>query len=166
MARAAIVTSELRSQRRTLRRRLGRLELNLVRRHTVSRYAAHFSAFMDYVRQLIGSFPRYSSQYDSLLLEYLEVLWDSGDPKSVATYTIAALQYYIPALRKHLPRSWRLKAIWDRLELPCQAIPLSLDQLFSFVGYFISQQDLSMAYACVLGFNALLRTGELLSLIG
>lgn len=50
MVRAAIVTSELRSQRRVLRRRLGRLELNLVRRHTVTRYATHFTAFMNYVR--------------------------------------------------------------------------------------------------------------------
>ena len=165
MVRAAIVTSELRSQRRVLRRRLGRLELNLVRRHTVNRYATHFTAFMNYVRQLIGSYPRSSGQYDALLSEYLEVLWDSGDQKTVATYTIAALQYYIPFLRKRLPRSWRLKAIWDRLELPCQAIPLSIDQLFSFVGYFLSNQDLAMAYACILGFNGLLRTGELLSLL-
>ena len=165
MARAAIVASEMRSERRRLRRRLGRLELNLVRRHTVERYATHFTAFMDYVQQLLGELPRSPTEYDALLSEYLEVLWDLGEPKSAATYSVAALQFYLPQLKKHLPRSWKLKAIWDRLELPCQSIPLSLEMLFSFVGYFINRRDNIMAWACILGFNGLLRTGELLSLL-
>ncbi len=165
MARAAIVAAELRSQRRRLRRRLGRLELNLVRRHTVERYATHFTAFIDYTQQILQSLPHSAAQYDALLSEFLEILWDLGEPKSTATYTIAALQYYLPQLRKHLPRSWKLKAIWDRLELPCQAIPLDLETLFGFVGYFLSHGDFRMAGACLLGFNALLRTGELLSLL-
>lgn len=165
MARAAIVASELRDQRRRLRRALGRLELNLVRRHTVERYATHFTAFMEYVPQVLGHLPQSSSEYDALLSEYLEVLWDSGEPKSVATYSVAALLFYLPQLRKQLPRSWKLKAIWDRLELPCQAVPLNLDLLFGFVGFFIDRKDYIMAWGCLLGFNALLRTGELLSLL-
>ena len=100
MARAAIVASELRDQRRRLRRALGRLELNLVRKQNVERYATHFTAFMEYVRQVLGHLPRSSSEYDALLSEYLEVLWDSGEPKSIATYSVAALQFYLPQLRK------------------------------------------------------------------
>ena len=103
-------------------------------------------------------------EYDQFVAEYLEVLWDSGEPKTSATYTLAALHYFIPQLRRQLPRSWKLKAVWDKLELPCQAIPLSLEVLFGIAGYFFSVGEKSMSWACLLGFNALLRTGELLSL--
>ncbi len=48
--------------------------------------------------------------------------------------------------------------------MPCQAIPLDLDTLFAFVSFFLHQKDKPMALALVIGFNGLLRTGELLNL--
>ena len=68
------------------------------------------------------------------------------------------------APQKRMQPSWKLKATWDRLELPCQAIPLDLDLLYSFVGYFTRSGEDAMALGCLLGFNGLLRTGELLKL--
>ena len=164
MVRAAILNYECRATRQQQRRRLGTLQTNLVKRITVDRYNHHFNIFVDYLYQTYGRWPVTPQEYDMIVAEYLEVLWDSGDPKTSATYTLASLHYFIPQLRRQLPRSWKLKAIWDKLELPCQAVPLSLEVLFGFVGYFLKVHEDTMALGCLLGFNALLRTGELLSL--
>lgn len=130
----------------------------------MERYTSCFNAFVLYLQQLGRSWPTTFGEYDLIVSEYLEVLWDSGEPKSLATYSLAGLQYFIPALKKNLPRSWKLKATWDKLELPCQAIPLDVDTLFAFVGYFWKTKQRVMALASIIGFNGLLRTGELLNL--
>ena len=164
MVRAAIVTLGSRDQRQQARRRLGTLQTNLVKRITVDRYSQHFNTFVDYLFDVYGQWPLSTQEYDLIVAEYLEVLWDSGEPKTAATYTLAALHYFVPQLRRQLPRSWKLKAVWDKLELPCQAIPISMEILFGFCGYFWKRKDLQMVFGCILGFNALLRTGELLQL--
>ena len=133
MVRAAILNFDCRATRQQHRRRLGTLQTNLVKRITVDRYNHHFNIFVDYLYQTYGRWPVTPQEYDVIVAEYLEVLWDSGDPKTSATYTLAALHYFVPQLRRQLPRSWKLKASWDKLELPCQAVPLSLDVLFGFV---------------------------------
>lgn len=167
MARkAAIIAAQSRDQRQRLRRKLGTLEINLVRKFTVERYTECFNNFIRYLAQTRGVWPTSNSQYDLLVSEYLESLWDEGEPKSIATYTLASLHYFLPQLRRCLNRSWKLKATWDKLELPCQAIPLDIDTLMSFVGFFfIRQRDAAMGLACIVAFNALLRTGEILSLL-
>lgn len=162
--KASIIATTSKHQRQQLRRRLGRLEVNLVRKFTVERYNESFNLFGDYLQQLGRSWPSSIDEYDLVVAEYLETLWDLGEPKSMAAYTLAALTYFVPPLKKHLPRSWKLKATWDKLELPCQAIPLDLDTLFSFAGYFLRQQERQMALGCLIAFNGLLRTGELLEL--
>lgn len=164
MVRAAILNFEHRATRQHHRRRLGTLKTNLVKRITVDRYNHHFNIFVDYLLQVYGRWPVTPPEYDMIVAEYLEVLWDSGDPKTSATYTLASLHYFIPQLRRQLPRSWKLKAIWDKLELPCQAVPLSLEVLFGIVGFFLRHEEFPMAFGCLLGFNSLLRTGELLQL--
>ena len=162
--KASIIAVSSKHQRQQLRRKLGTLETNLVKKLTVERYNDSFNLFAEYLNQTKKAWPISLDEYDFVVSEYLEILWDSGEPKSMAAYTLAALNYFIPPLKKHLQRSWKLKATWDKLELPCQAIPLDLDMLFAFVGYFIKHDENSVALACIIAFNGLLRTGELLQL--
>lgn len=164
MVRAAIVSGITRQQRQRLRRNLGRLETNLVRKSTLERYARSVAEFSDYIRESYGSWPTSAPEFDRLVSEYLEILWDAGETKSSAAYTLASIHHFLPQLKHQLTRSWKLKAIWDRLELPCQAVPLDVDTLFAFIGYFHKRRDEQMGLACIVGFNAMLRTGELLEL--
>ena len=164
MVRAAIVSGLTREQRQRLRRTLGRLETNLVRKSTLDRYARTFNEFSEYMQQIYTAWPTSAPEFDKVVSEYLEVLWDAGETKSSAAYTLASIHYFLPQLKHQLPRSWKLKAIWDKLELPCQAVPLNPTTLFALVGYFHKKQDQAMGLACILGFNAMLRTGELLDL--
>ncbi len=92
------------------------------------------------------------------------MLWDTGDPKTSAAYTLAAIHHYIPTLKRKLPRAWRPKNIWDRLELPCQALPVSRAHMFGIAGWFFGKGLPAMGAACIIGFAGLLRTGEILKL--
>ncbi len=92
------------------------------------------------------------------------MLWDTGEPKTAAAYTLAAIHHFIPTLKRKLPRAWRLENIWDRLELPCQALPLSQSHMFGVAGWFFGKRQPAMGAACIIGFAGLLRTGELLKL--
>lgn len=165
MVRAAIIHFPTRGQRQAQRQKLGTLQSNLVLKITQKRYANHFCLFMEYLQTTRPNFPAETESYDICLSEYLEVLWDTGEPKTACTYTVAAVQHYLPQLRKKLPRSWKLKAIWDKLELPCQAVPLRLDSLLGIMGYFWKKGYPEMACGCAIAFNGLLRTGELLQLL-
>jgi len=164
MVRAAIIHLPTAGQRQAIRRQLGTLRSNLVKRITQERYAHHFNQFIDYLQTTIGVLPASAPEYDLYLSEFLEVLWDSGEPKTNGTYTVAAVQYFLPQLRKQLPRSWRLKAVWDKLELPSQAVPLTIDSLWGIMGWFAYKSHWHIAFGCALAFNGLLRTGELLNL--
>ena len=164
MVRAAIVNVHSAEQRRNLRRNLGPLSHNLVRPSTLNRYAASFQQFSEHLGSLRSTWPSSKEEYDDIISEYLELLWDTGEPRSAGAYALASIQFYIPALRKHLPRSWKLKAVWDKLELPAQAIPLSLNHTIAIAGYFFSKGDWRISLGIMICFNALLRTGELLNL--
>ena len=117
MVRAAIVSGLTREQRQRLRRTLGRLETNLVRKSTLDRYARTFNEFSEYMQQIYTTWPTSAPEFDKVVSEYLEVLWDAGETKSSAAYTLASIHYFLPQLKHQLPRSWKLKAIWDKLEL-------------------------------------------------
>ena len=164
MVRASIVHVQDQRQRQTLRRQLGSLNLNLVKRITVARYAEHFNRFAQHLQDTNQPWPNSPEEFDLVVSEYLEILWDLGIPKTSATYTLASIHYYMPQLKRKLSRSWQLKAVWDKLELPCQAVPLDIDTLFAFVGYFWKIGQRAMSLACLVAFNGLLRTGELLEL--
>lgn len=164
MVRAAIVYSGRQDQRRTLRHRLGSLQSNIVKKITLERYALHFNRLVQYISEIHRFWPLDAHSYDLLISEYLEMLWDTGEPKTTATYTLAAVHYYLPQLKKQLNLSWKLKGVWERLELPCQAVPFTTQMLFGVMGWFFSQKLYYMAFGCAIAFNGLLRTGELLQL--
>ena len=137
MVRAAIVNLSTAEQRRNLRRSIGPfLAHNLVRPSTLNRYAASFQQVTLHLGSLRAVWLSDIQEYDSIISDYLELLWGTGEPRSSAAYTLASIQFYLPQLRKHLPRSWKLKAVWDKLELPAQAVPLSLEHTIAIAGYF------------------------------
>lgn len=164
MVRASIVVMSTQAQRQQHRRQLGTLQSNILKKITLTRYATHLNRFCDFLRTFTSTWPVDPDEYDSYLTEYLELLWDTGEPKTMAAYTLAAVHHYSPTLKRKLPRAWRLKNIWDRLELPCQAIPLSQEHMFGVACWFFRRNQNEMGAACIIGFAGLLRTGELLRL--
>lgn len=150
MVRAAIVVMPTHTQRQQFRRRLGTLQSNIIKKVTLSRYAIHFNRFWEFLRSISPTWPSEPDEYDSYLTDYLEMLWDTGEPKTAAAYTLAAIHHYIPTLKRKLPRAWRIKNIWDRLELPCQALPLSRAHMLGVAAWFFSKACPEVGAACIL----------------
>eukprot|EP00438_Fugacium_kawagutii_P014672 Skav232093 [mRNA] locus=scaffold2353:79110:79919:+ [translate_table: standard] len=102
--------------------------------------------------------------FDDMVAEYVEHLWEEGEPKSSANYTLAAIQFFRPETKHHLPWSWKLVKVWNQLEVPQRATPLTPELLFSFSGQAFLWKQFELGWLLVVGFTLFLRTGELLSL--
>ena len=70
--KASIIATNIKQQRQELRRRLGCLEINLVRKFTVDRYNEAFNLFAEYLFQLGRTWPVSPEEYDFVIAEYLE----------------------------------------------------------------------------------------------
>lgn len=81
---------------------------------------------------------------DEQAQEFLEYLWEEGEGLSLAADTLSSIQHFQPSMKKRLPGSW-----WRLVEL--------------LRGYF-HQRSPQVALALGVGFRALLRASELLSL--
>lgn len=55
---------------------------------------------------------------ESVLCQYIEFLWEEGDPKTMANYVVAAVQYRRPELKGALKGAWQLASLWNKLEQP------------------------------------------------
>eukprot|EP00438_Fugacium_kawagutii_P014155 Skav213268 [mRNA] locus=scaffold2944:31681:35312:+ [translate_table: standard] len=146
------------------RRKLGALRHQVVAAKTEERYIACFENFLKFHRlQKSFTLPSFEA-FDDMVAEYIESLWDQGEPKSCANYTLAALQFYRPQLKHHLPWSWKLVKVWNTLELPQRATPLSPELLMALSGQALRWHQPTFAWLLVIGFTLFLRTGELLSI--
>ena len=105
------------------------------------------------------------TQVDELMCSYIEHLWESGEPKTCANYTVAAVQYLKPQMKKQLPMAWKLISTWNKLEQPCRATPLDPSTVTSIAGGFIQWQWPRLGYLCMVGFSGFLRTGEMFKLL-
>ena len=163
--RAATVVTNSKERRQQYRSKLGTLQSNLVQQTTEQRYAKWFELFVLFLQQELGHLPAAMTDYDLWLGRYIEFLWQEGEPKSAASVTLAAVQHFVPSLKRNLPWSWRLKSKWDSLELPCQASPLTASCLFALVEQACQWGWERLAYLMLLMFLGFLRTGEALSLL-
>ena len=152
-------TKESRAQ---ARRELGKLSHQVLGQKTERRYHECFTAFC---HQLQSNFvlPHFED-FDEMVAEYVEVLWESGEAKSLANYTLAAIQHFKPQSKQHLPWSWKLVKVWNQVELPNRATPMSPQMVLAFAGVGLKWKHPRFAWLVIVAFALFLRTGELLSL--
>eukprot|EP00435_Cladocopium_sp_Y103_P017447 s824_g4.t1 len=99
---------------------------------------------------------------DSLVV--LHALSRGRKGRTEGSNVLAAVQDTQPHLKGKLKLSWRLMKTWVSHEIPNRAPPLSVDGLHLLVGYSLFKGEALFALSLLLGFHALLRTGELLAL--
>eukprot|EP00435_Cladocopium_sp_Y103_P014453 s1737_g3.t1 len=149
-------------ERQQVRKQMGTLRQLTIQPKTRARYDKAKTRFYSFLSQNSLELPRERSGMDSLLCDYLEYLWATGEGRALASDTLAALQDTSPKLRGAIPGAWRLLKTWQVNEIPCRAPPLPERVLKSLVGYFIFSQEPAMALSLLLGYYSMLRTGELL----
>ena len=111
-----------RQQRQHARRQMGTLADLAVAPATLRRYIDAVDRFIDFLDARALAYPRTLRALDSLLSDYIELLWFEGDPKSWAANAISGIQHFTPSARHHLPGSWRLFGTWSRREMPTRPL--------------------------------------------
>jgi len=101
---------------------------------------------------------------DVLLCQWIRKMWRSGEPLLTIGDGLSALHFFQPWTRRKIPHSWKLFAVWRKIEVPARAPPLTWSLVGSMASYEWEQENYEMAVLLLVSFHCLLRTGELLSL--
>ena len=160
---ARVLNLASRVDRKKARAKLGPLVSLRIAPQTRNRYARAWLRFRQFCfeRELVV---HNASAFDMALSFYIECLWQEGEPKPWSADAVAAVQYYVPSLKRQLNLSWSLCSAWNRLELPTRALPFDPDTLVAFCGGLLRAGQVRIAAGSILGFNILSRTGELITL--
>ena len=108
--------------------------------------------------------PREPWEVDEAICTYVENLWSAGLPYWRAACAVAGLPHYIPHLRGSLPGARGLLKVWTKLNPPSRATPFTPLILagLAWCAYEAGWPDLGALL--LVGFEGLLRPGELFSL--
>ena len=128
---------------------------------TLERYQTALSLFFAWALAHDISFTEHAHDMDRFAAEYIDILWEEGDPRGMAEHLISGFSHFSPALRGAMKASWRLLGAWKRHEPSQRAHPLSPLMVRGLAGLAIHWQAHDVAISLVLCFHALLRTGEL-----
>lgn len=100
---------------------------------------------------------------DEQIADWIEDQFHRGAPLNTIADGLSGIHYFIPSTRRRLPVSWKLFAIWRKMEISSRAPPLPEDLLWAMVSASLQRGDFALASLLGLGFHCFLRTGELLA---
>ena len=101
-------------------------------------------------------------ELDESITTWIQRCFERGEPLHLISDALCGLQHQEPWVKRNIPMAWKLFGVWRKLESPGRAPPLTKEIIYSWANYAIEHQDLVFAALILLGFFALLRTGELL----
>jgi integrase len=104
-------------------------------------------------------------EFDEVLLDYIQQLYDDGRGKSAAKDTMNGICLYLPQLRHMLPRSAQAIRGWNRLEVSRSHPPLTWE-LACVIAVHLHNNPLLLRHAVgvLLAFDCFLRVSELCNL--
>ena len=103
-------------------------------------------------------------QLDEIVSEWVEHIYHDGQHKTLASDGLAGIQFFIPQALGKLKHSWKLVKVWQKLEPPRRVLPLSPLMIKAMAGAAMAIGFASEASALLVGFDAMLRSGELYEL--
>ena len=149
------------ADRKEQRALVGRLKDVLVQPRTRRRYEVAMDRFLLFLKQNGDTYPATFVELDDRLSEYVECLWENGDPKGWAGDALSSVIFHVPACRPFLAGGWRLHAAWSRRELPSRAPPFTPLILHGLCGYCRDQGWGDTVLLLMLGWHTYARSGEL-----
>ena len=102
------------------------------------------------------------NDFDDRVSEWIQQRWRKGSALFTVNAALCGVQHFLPWCKRRLNRSWKMFKTWRRVEIPVRSPPIPKQFLYCMANYAISRHDVLFAGLLVLGFEALLRTGELL----
>ena len=105
-----------------------------------------------------------SFELDDAVADWVEQKWRDGYSLYHINDALCGLHHFEPFTKRLIPSAWRLFRTWRKLESPNRAPPLTKFIIYSVANYAIMHNDSVFGSLILLGFFALLRTGEILNL--
>ena len=125
------------------------------------RYTRQVRAFLEFTVHRHGAYPCSFQHLDFELGEYINLLYQEGEPASYAADCLAGLQRLYPACRRQLPTAWQYYSNWQTEALPQRALPLPTFAVKGMAAACGLLGRWDLAALLILGFVGLLRTSEL-----
>ena len=125
-----------------------------------NRYAKavwHLLLFLQDLRQSSLSW----ENFDESVCAWVEFAYAEGEHKSLVNFALAGLQFFLPACVGKLKQAWKLVRVWHRLEPPLRVLPISPLLIGAFAGAAIRMGLVAEGAAFLVGFDCMLRSGEL-----
>ncbi len=110
---------------------------------------------------LLNSLKR-NEDLDDAITEWIEACWSDGETLGLINDALCGLHHFAPWTKRQIPQSWRLFAVWRKLEGPSRAPPITATIIYALSNYALEHHDLIFAALLLIGFFGLLRTGEIL----
>ena len=120
--------------------------------------------FFMYLVALAKEVPKEAEELDEELIEYIDVLWEEGDPKGKAADTLSGLGHLVPSLRGKLRGAWSVYGAWTRHELPNQSPPLLGEPLDAVLGFLATEGFYDVCMVSWVMFRTIMRTDEAMNL--
>ena len=113
-----------------------------------------------------GRRPQSLAAMDLTLRDFIDYLWEEGEPRQYAADCLSGFSTYIPSTFRALHGSWRLYNAWGKRELPARSFPLSRRQLHAFLAHLMFDlKDWRSAAVMFLAYHCFLRTMEFMNLV-
>jgi hypothetical protein len=129
---------------------------------TLQRYRLAVKEFMKWTEG--AAWPDTVEEFDELCGDFIEGLWEEGQVRELAADFLSGIQQALPWCRGRLKHSWRLFSTWSKMEPPARAVPMTADIVRGFAGLAWKQGDVGEGLAMLIGYQGLLRTGEITKL--
>ena len=100
---------------------------------------------------------------DDHISAWVEEQWKAGQTLSFVSDALCGLHHFEPSTKRTIGNTWKLFRTWRKLEAPNRAPPLTKEIVYAIAYYAISHDDLIFAALMLIGFFAMLRTGEILN---
>ena len=134
-----------------------------LQRRTISAYHLALQRFLAFVKEKPCHL-RSTKDLDAALAEYLNCMFQEGEPVSAAGHALSGIKRFLPDVRLKLSISSQYLRNWQRCHRPVRAVPISWELLQALASIAWSQGAPNVALLLYIGFNCFLRTAEMLSL--
>eukprot|EP00438_Fugacium_kawagutii_P028805 Skav222861 [mRNA] locus=scaffold2201:87314:93953:- [translate_table: standard] len=108
-----------------------------------------------------GLSPGRWEEFDVCTSAWIEHIYAEGMPKGYGSDGVAALQHFLPEISGHMRNSWRLLKTWNKVEPPLRVIPINPLVITAMAGLCVQVGWPRAAALLLVGFDCLLRPGEL-----
>ncbi len=133
-----------------------------LQQRTLRAYRQALEGFLEYASRERVSLNSVS-QLDVALADYVNGMFQEGDSLAVAGHLLSGVKRFCPNLRLKVPTAAQYFRNWQRIYRPVRATPVSLEliQAMAAIAWKVSRP---LAFLLLLGFSAMLRTVEMLTL--